>query len=70
MVAMSQKQDYTRSKVRLPREIRAYDLEMLASAVDAIQNGEELSLDQQRVLDLYQKEAPGQGRPGAEPTKP
>lgn len=48
----------------------AYDLEVLASAVDAIQNGEELSEEQQRVLELYQKEAPGQGRPGAEPTKP
>jgi len=33
---------------------------MLASAIDALRNGEELSEAQQRVLELYEN-APGQG---------
>jgi len=56
---MSQKQG-SRSIPEPPREIRAYDREMLASAIDALRNGEELSEAQQRVLELYEN-APGQG---------
>jgi len=65
---MSQKQG-SRSIPEPPREIRAYDREMLASAIDALRNGEELSEAQQRVLELYEN-APGQGMPGAALAKP